>query len=217
MTPSYHHGNLRRAVLDRALEVIGSEGPEALNLRSLAADLGVTHTAPRHHFGSRRGVLTAIAVEGFGELARRLQASVEAGEPFVESGVAYVSFALEHPAHFAVMFRPGLLDPDDAALAEASEAAFAVLRSGVDGLARGGAVDDAAAAVVAGWSLMHGVATLALSGSLDKSGIRALMDGASFEAIARRSGAQLYASAPAGDQPGPDQAGQPPEKDSTDE
>jgi AcrR family transcriptional regulator len=196
MTPGYHHGNLRRAVLDRALEVIAAEGPEALNLRSLATDLGVTHTAPRHHFGNRQGVLTAIAAEGFTELARRLTASIDAGEPFLESGVSYVTFALDRPAHFAVMFRPGLLDNDDPALVAASDAAFAALRSGVDDLARSGAVDDPAAAVVAGWSLMHGVATLALSGSLDRSGIRELMDQASFESIARRSGAQLFAAGP---------------------
>jgi AcrR family transcriptional regulator len=61
---AYHHGDLRRAVLDRAVQVIASEGTDALSLRALAADLGVSHTAPRHHFASRQGLLTAVAVEG---------------------------------------------------------------------------------------------------------------------------------------------------------
>ncbi|RNL86017.1 TetR/AcrR family transcriptional regulator [Halostreptopolyspora alba] len=194
MTDHYHHGDLRRAVLDRALEVIAAQGAEALNLRAIAADLGVTHTAPRHHFGNRQGVLTAIATEGFTELARRLRAPEAEGQPFLEAGVAYVEFALARPAHFQVMFQPTLLDDDDEALAEAEDAAFAVIRDGVAELERAGAVEDAAAAVIAGWGLMHGVASLALSGSLDKARVRDLIAGGDIVGIARRSGGMLYGS-----------------------
>src|SRR5688500_15175281 len=90
VSSTYHHGDLRRAVLDRAVVVIAAEGPSHLSLRSLAADLGVSHTAPRHHFGSREGVLSAVAAEGFTLLAADLRAVREAGGGFADVGVGYV-------------------------------------------------------------------------------------------------------------------------------
>ena len=71
MNTRYHHGDLRRAVLEQAAEVIGRDGIASLSLRSIADDLGVSHTAPMHHFGSREGVLNALAVEGFELLQQR--------------------------------------------------------------------------------------------------------------------------------------------------
>ncbi|MFE1170050.1 TetR/AcrR family transcriptional regulator [Nocardiopsis sp. NPDC058789] len=192
MADGYHHGNLRAAVLARAAEVIEQEGPYAFSLRSLAADLGVSHTAPRYHFGSREGVLNALATDGFTELARRLAANREAEGGFLESGVEYVRFAMEHPAHFQVMFAPSLLDQDDPALSAARGAAFGELRSGVASLADG--VEDPAAGVVAGWSIVHGIATLALTGNLDSSGVRALLGDADLLAVTRRSAGLLFGS-----------------------
>jgi AcrR family transcriptional regulator len=187
---TYHHGDLRRAVLDRALQVVAADGPEALNLRGLAADLGVSHTAPRHHFGSRQGVLTAIAVEGFELLRDRLARLRADGAPFLELGVAYVEFAAAHPAHFAVMFTPSLLDPEDPGLLAASEGAFAELRSGVDSMT--GIADDPAAALIAAWSLVHGLASLALTGNLDRAKIRHLVADGDLSSIARRSASMLF-------------------------
>ena len=191
---AYHHGNLRRAVIDRALEVVAERGPAALNLRSLASDLGVSHTAPRHHFGSNAGVLTAIATEGFALLRDRLAALREAGAPFLEMGVAYVEFAAAHPAHFTVMFEPRLLIAEDPAYVAASSGAFAELRGGVDALSAYGEQSDAAAAVVAAWSLMHGLATLELTGNLERSQIRALLGATDLASVARRAGSMLDGS-----------------------
>jgi AcrR family transcriptional regulator len=181
-------------VLDRALEVIAEDGATALNLRSIAGDIGVSHTAPRYHFSGRRGVLTAIAAEGFEKLRDRLSQLREARAPFLELGVAYVEFALEHRAHFAVMFDPALLDTDDPAFVEASDGAFAELRTGVDTLSAPGAKEDAAAAVIAAWSLVHGLATLALTGSLDRARIRDLVAGGDLTSITRRAAGMLYGS-----------------------
>jgi AcrR family transcriptional regulator len=197
---SYHHGDLRKAVLQRAVEVIAAEGPHHFSLRSLAADLGVSHTAPRHHFGDRRGVLNAIAAEGFAGLAESLDAAGRGGS-FLDQGVAYVTYAVAHPAHFQVMFAPGLLDETDAALAEARSATFARLRAGVESMREGTGdegegVEDAAAAVVAAWALVHGVATLGLTGNLDASDLRALFADADLASITRRSAALLYGSSP---------------------
>lgn len=191
MIDAYHHGNLRRAVLNRAVQVIGAEGTDALSLRALAADLGVSHTAPRHHFASRQGLLTAVAVEGFVELRERLERLLDHGGSFLDIGVGYVEFALDRPAHFSVMFTPAILDPDDPELEAAMEAAFAILRQGVDGLPNPAARQDAAAAVVASWSLVHGLATLALSGNLDKARVRDLVGGDLLD-LARRSTAMLH-------------------------
>ncbi len=190
----YHHGDLRRAVLDRALAVVGTDGAANLSLRAVSADIGVSHTAPRHHFGSNAGLLTAIAVEGFHILRDRLAALRQDGEPFLEQGVAYVEFAVAHPAHFAVMFQPTLLELDDPAYVDASTGAFAELRAGVDALSASGPRADAAAAVTAAWSLMHGLATLELTGNLERSKIRGLLETDDVASIARRVGSMLYGS-----------------------
>ncbi|MES0838208.1 TetR/AcrR family transcriptional regulator [Nocardiopsis tropica] len=193
MADGYHHGNLRAAVLERAAEVIEREGPYSFSLRSLAADLGVSHTAPRHHFGSREGVLNALAVEGFRDLAARLRADREAGGGLLEAGVEYVRFATDRPAHFQVMFAPTLLGEGDEELEAAREAAFAELQGGVRSLAEEGRpVEDGAAAVVAGWAIVHGIATLALTGNLDRSGVRRLFEDTDLLTITRRSAGLLF-------------------------
>jgi AcrR family transcriptional regulator len=194
MIDSYHHGDLRAAVVRRALEVIAAEGPDAFTLRSLAMDLGVSHTAPRHHFGDRRGVLTAIATAGFAELADRLSTVRHSGGSFLDQGVAYVEFALARPAHFQVMFTPTLFDQKDLALLTSRSSAFAELRIGVDSMSDGPDLEDAAAAVIAAWALVHGIATLGLTGNLDASDLRPLVAGGDLSSITRRSAALLYGS-----------------------
>ncbi|MCP3014482.1 TetR/AcrR family transcriptional regulator [Nocardiopsis dassonvillei] len=199
MAHGYHHGNLRAAVLEKAAEVIAREGPYSFSLRSLALELGVSHTAPRHHFGSREGVLNALATEGFRELAARLRANRESGGGFLEAGVEYVRFATGHPAHFDVMFAPSLLSDDDAELNAARTAAFDELRAGVDSLAQEGReVEDAAAAMVAGWSVVHGIATLSLTGNLEGSGFGDLFRDADLLTVTRRSAGLLFGPSAAG-------------------
>ncbi|MFG2838370.1 TetR/AcrR family transcriptional regulator [Streptomyces zaomyceticus] len=153
---TYHHGDLRQAVLDAALDVIAAEGPGALSLRDLARRAGVSHAAPAHHFKDRTGLLTALATEGYGLLAGALAAAPD----LRERGVRYVRFAVEHPAHFQVMFQPALLRADDPGLLAAKERASAELRAGVAGLTDTG---DARSAGIAAWSLAHGFATLLLT------------------------------------------------------
>ncbi|MEU2118713.1 TetR/AcrR family transcriptional regulator [Streptomyces sp. NPDC016459] len=153
---TYHHGDLRQAVLTAALDVIAAEGPAALSLRDLARRAGVSHAAPAHHFKDRTGLLTALATQGYGLLADALAAAPD----LRERGVRYVRFAVEHPAHFQVMFQPELLRTDDPDLLAAKERASAGLRTGVAELRD---VPDARAAGIAAWSLAHGFATLLLT------------------------------------------------------
>ncbi|CAM5449982.1 MULTISPECIES: TetR/AcrR family transcriptional regulator [Streptomyces] len=163
---TYHHGDLRRAVLAAAEEVIRTEGPHALSLRDLARRAGVSHAAPAHHFKDRTGLLTAFATEGWALFAAALQAAPD----LRERGVAHVRFAREHPAHFQVMFQPALLRADDPALRAATEEAAAALRAGVAGLPTARQTSATAPhprlAGVAAWSLAHGFASLLLTGNL---------------------------------------------------
>src|SRR5690554_3973596 len=108
---SYHHGDLAVTVLAEAARIIAESGPEALNMRSLAKRLGVSHNAFRHHFGNRQGLFNALAIQGHKLLRSTLQESPATGaDPHLEAGVSYVGFALNYPGHFTVMFRPDLLD-----------------------------------------------------------------------------------------------------------
>ncbi|MEU8440903.1 TetR/AcrR family transcriptional regulator [Streptomyces microflavus] len=159
---TYHHGDLRRAILSAALDAIAAEGPAALSLRDLARRAGVSHAAPAHHFKDRTGLLTAVAAEGYALFADAL-----AGAPDLrERGVAYVRFAATHPAHFQVMFQPDLYRADDPDLLSAQARATDALRAGVADLPPGGRGEDDRLAGVAAWSLAHGFATLLLSGNL---------------------------------------------------
>ncbi|MFD4234024.1 TetR/AcrR family transcriptional regulator [Streptomyces sp. NPDC058542] len=159
---TYHHGDLRRVILDATLDAIATNGPGALSLRDLARRAGVSHAAPAHHFKDRTGLLTAVAAEGYALFADAL-----AGAPDLrERGVAYVRFAATHPAHFQVMFQPDLHRTDDPDLLAARARATEALRAGVADLAPAGRGEDDRLAGVAAWSLAHGFATLLLSGNL---------------------------------------------------
>ncbi|MFI7087434.1 TetR/AcrR family transcriptional regulator [Streptomyces anulatus] len=159
---TYHHGDLRRVILDAALDVIATNGSGALSLRDLARRAGVSHAAPAHHFKDRTGLLTAVAAEGYALFADAL-----AGAPDLrERGVAYVRFAATHPAHFQVMFQPDLHRTDDPDLLAARVRATEALRAGVADLPPAGRGEDDRLAGVAAWSLAHGFATLLLSGNL---------------------------------------------------
>jgi AcrR family transcriptional regulator len=176
--PTYYGGDLRRDLLDTALELIDQEGPSAVSLRSLARRLGVSHAAPANHFPDKAALFTAIAVEGFGLLAQamkdgagQLGPEATAGQRFRAAGQAYTGFALAHPAHFAVMWQRDLLHQDDPALAAAGDTTFELLLGSVreiqsEGWAAGG--DPQAVAYLA-WSVVHGLATLWLGGSLQRS------------------------------------------------
>jgi AcrR family transcriptional regulator len=158
----YHHGNLRRALLDAALDEIAERGPMAWSLRELARRAGVSHAAPAHHFGDKAGVLTAIAAEGYELLGGALERALDEGA-FLDVGLAYISFAMEHPAHFDVMFRPDLVRTDDADLLAARARTSALLY----GPAGDAFPADARRAGLAGWAFAHGFAQLWRAGNFD--------------------------------------------------
>lgn len=173
MATKYHHGNLRQEVLAAAADLIASRGVDALSMRDLARQAGVSHGAPAHHFGDRRGLLTALATGGFQRLATILEPSVTA-EHFDQTAVAYVRFAATHPGHFDVMFRSECLDLQDRDLRAAQQRTSQLLAVGVDLIDDDRLVIDRPDARHAAWSLVHGLAALWLNGVLEGNDLEGL-------------------------------------------
>ncbi|MGH3829785.1 MAG: TetR/AcrR family transcriptional regulator [Pseudonocardiaceae bacterium] len=157
----YHHGNLRRALLDSALELINERGPARLSLREVARRAGVSHAAPIHHFKDKTGLLTAIAAQGWSMLAAALTDTAARSSELAELGVSYVVFATTHPAHFAVMRSPGLVLADDQDLTTARDQARVPL---LRGAAQQAGTPAEPGMVLAAWSLVHGLAVLLQEG-----------------------------------------------------
>lgn len=164
---SYHHGDLKAVILAEAASLVAERGADGISLRELARVAGVSHAAPAHHFTDRRGLFTALAAEGWRKLAAALS---ETGPEFIDAALAYVRFALDHPGHYAVMFDRALVDPDNAELKAAQDAAGAELRQGVGTLDDPRAAHDPQAAALAAWSLVHGFSLLWLNKAIDAEG-----------------------------------------------
>ena len=170
----YHHGNLKPALLRAALELIAEVGPAAFTLREVARRAGISHNAPYRHFRDKDELLAAVATEGFERLADALGTPERAIRPrhpapalrrFQASGLAYVRFAWRSPEHLLVMFDWPLTQDRYPELSAASSRAEAVLVGLVEGAQREGSLargDPHALASIA-WSLVHGVAKLAIA------------------------------------------------------
>src|SRR5687768_15687366 len=175
---SYHHGNLRRALLDEALATIRVEGVEGVTLREIGARLGVSRTALYRHFADKRALLEAVAVEGFRTLRQELVAAWESGgdgrAAFRAMGVAYVRFAVANQSHYRVMFGGSVEhQPSDPELAAEGAGAFQALVDAVVALMRAGVLRDDDDPVLMArhiWALVHGVAMLAVDGQLHEPG-----------------------------------------------
>jgi AcrR family transcriptional regulator len=160
---SYHHGALREALVQAALEAIEERGPAALSLRDVARRVGVSHAASAHHFGDKSGLLTEIAIEGQELLADEMARAFEESGGFLEMGVAYVRVAIEHRAHFEVVYRPDLYHADDPRLLEVQRRTSETFQAGLATLTPEQTGPDLAIAAVAAWSLVHGFALLWLN------------------------------------------------------
>src|ERR1700752_2402345 len=104
---TYHHGNLRPALVRAAMELLDEGGETALSLRAVARRAGVSAAAPYRHYADREALVSAVAAVGYGELAQRLAAAHPAPatpEQLASVAVAYVQFALDNPALFRIMF-----------------------------------------------------------------------------------------------------------------
>lgn len=171
---TYHHGDLKVALLDEVERVVLEQGVGQVSLRAVARRVGVTHAASAHHFANKAGLLTAFATQGYVKLAQAVVAAIEEAQPVdgpavLEAvGRGYVRFALANPGRFEVMFRLEVLNADDPDFIAASEAAYALLVSTIARCRAEGFLGDRDPEVVAvaAWSMVHGLAALWISGRL---------------------------------------------------
>ena len=177
---TYHHGDLRAAILTEAARLVAERGVDRVSLRELAREAGVSHAAPAHHFTDRRGLFTALAAQGFELLAAAL---TDARPRFIDAALAYVHFAIEHPGHYRVMFDKALLDTSSPELGAAEAAAGAELSRGVASLPDQRAKADPASAELAAWSLVHGFSMLWLNDAVN-AGVKATDPMGTVERIA---------------------------------
>ncbi|OBG63591.1 MULTISPECIES: TetR/AcrR family transcriptional regulator [unclassified Mycobacterium] len=190
---SYHHGDLKRALTSAALSLVAEKGPKGFTLTEAARRAGVSAAAPYRHFADKAALLATVAEQGFGELHAELAAAASAPDPkdrVVQLGRAYVRWAVAHPDHYRVMFGAELSKADHPGLAVAGEQAFGDLldaiadcqRAGVLGVSGGRDPRELAAPL---WSLVHGVASLAIGGELQAVGIQADPEAMVAGAVAR--------------------------------
>ena len=206
----YHHGDLRRAMLQAAVRTIRTHGIDGLTLRGVGSALGVSRTALYRHFTDKAALLAAVAAEGFRRLRLDLEAAWNEGgrgrAGFEAMGVAYVRFAVAHPSHYRVMFGADI--PKDGGdiredggdiredanpeLAQEGAGSFQVLVDAITALQEQDLArrDDPHLMALFVWAAVHGVAMLAIDGRLGQAlAIESLTDYATDRIRAAIAGA----------------------------
>jgi AcrR family transcriptional regulator len=170
---AYHHGDLRRVLLETAVRVVEKEGIAALSLHALTKRAGVSSGAPYHHFESREQLLAAIAEQGFELLALEMRRAAdevndEARVRLEALGRGYMRFALAHRGHFRVMFRPELQAQVSDEQKLTHNDAFKMLAQAIERCQREGLAPegDPMRLVLIAWSTVHGASSLWIDGSL---------------------------------------------------
>src|SRR6201984_1221446 len=167
--PGYHHGNLKEALLQAALDLISKKGPAGFTFADAARMAGVSPAAPYRHFRDRDELLSSIAQRGFQQFEGMLTHALDAGRPdtvtaFERVGNAYLAFARDEPAFYSAMFESGLPVDLNPALQAASERAFGIIRAAAERLAAlappGTPRPPAMMIALHIWSMSHGVASL---------------------------------------------------------
>lgn len=161
---TYHHGDLRTALMDAGRRILERDGLVALTLRACAREAGVSHAAPQHHFRNLAELIAAIAASGFDDFVTALDASAaaegDADAKLQAMGIAYVGFALAHPALYRIMFGVEAMQSESEAFRTARGRAWDQLLSSVTA-AHGPKTADSDAVMI--WSLVHGHAMLRLA------------------------------------------------------
>jgi AcrR family transcriptional regulator len=175
---TYHHGDLKRALTEAALGLVTEKGPKGFTLREVARRAGVSAAAPYRHFADKADLLAAVATQGFVQLHETLTAS--AGEEpdlirqVLDSGRAYVRWAVTHPDYYQVMFGAELDKSDKPELLAAGARAFDDLLDVIVRCQEANLLPAGDPREIAGptWSLLHGIATLSIGRDLSHVGIR---------------------------------------------
>ncbi|MFO0562560.1 MAG: TetR/AcrR family transcriptional regulator [Polyangiales bacterium] len=194
----YHHGDLRRALMDAALSMLAKSHGDVseLSLRAVAAKAGVSPGAPYHHFEDKTALLAAIAEDGYMQLGASLAASVDNATDtrLVERVVrAYFRWAKENSARYRVMFLPELRERRFEAIRAVAAATLAQWAAWLRLLEPGRTAAEAQVLAVTLWSAMHGFVLLLIEGVLDKPGLpgaHALEEGVVEKLCALAAGAR---------------------------
>jgi len=171
---TYHHGDLKNALVKAGVEILASEGLGGLSLRKVAKQAGVSHAAPYSHFSDKQALIAAISTEGFKQLHVQIEAvkTAHAGNPpalLVETAWAYFQFALKEPDRFKLMFSSVLeKEKDYPDFVESSQQNFQQVVEVVEicqqaGILKPGPPDPTAVTV---WGAVHGLAMLVLEGQV---------------------------------------------------
>ena len=164
----YHHGNLKEALVRAALALIAEKGPAGFTFADAARWAGVSPAAPYRHFRDREALLADVALRGFELFTEALTKAWNDGQPdvlaaFDRLGKAYLNFAKNEPSYYSAMFEAGVSADSNAALRDASEHAFAVLRSAAEKLVAMMPAQGRPPALMVAlhiWSMTHGIASL---------------------------------------------------------
>jgi AcrR family transcriptional regulator len=164
---TYHHGNLRAALVDAATALLEADGPLGVTLRGAARLAGVSQAAPYRHFPDKDALLAAVAEKGFHEMARAGEEAAarhrdDAVATLRAMGIAYVRFATAHPSHYRLMFGPAVRGSAHPSLRQAAAAGWANLSIPIVACQRSGRFrsgDPSSLAFVL-WCTVHGLATL---------------------------------------------------------
>jgi AcrR family transcriptional regulator len=166
---SYHHGNLRAALVSAALALLDEEGVEAVTIRAVARRAGVTHAAPANHFRDRRALLTALAAELFTGLRAEIGRKLGDAGPELEARLrvfaqAMLRFGLAAPHRYRLIWRWDMLDGKDPALVAAMDGIYDRLIDELSAKAR--ADFDPHTRAIALWSMVHGYVSMRIEGNL---------------------------------------------------
>jgi AcrR family transcriptional regulator len=164
----YHHGNLREALIQSALSLIGEKGPAGFTIAEAARSAGVSPAAPYRHFRDREELIADVARLGFERFANDLEKAWHAGNPSAlealqNVGRAYLAFARNEPAYYAAMFETGLPHTSNKELEQAGSRAFEVLHTASKRLIEKLPAESRAPAYMVAlhiWAMSHGIASL---------------------------------------------------------
>ncbi|MGL5447364.1 MAG: TetR/AcrR family transcriptional regulator [Rhabdaerophilum sp.] len=164
----YHHGNLREALIDAALRLIGEKGPAGFTIAEAARAAGVSPAAPYRHFRDRDALMADIAQRGFEAFAAALDAAWDSGRPNPREalnrvGRAYLAFARNEPATYSAMFEGGIAFSQHPSLHAAADRAFHVLRDGCESLFASAPASQRPPTLMVAlhiWAMSHGIASL---------------------------------------------------------
>jgi len=171
---TYHHGDLKNALIKAGVEILAKEGIGKLSLRKVALKAGVSHTAPYSHFSDKQSLIAAISTEGFQRLSKALDSTIKSHpnnpkKQLIEGAQAYVKFALANKDIFKIMFSSALeKEKEYPAFVEISQKTFHQVVEIVEACQEAGIIKSGEADVLAViiWGQVHGIIALALEGQI---------------------------------------------------